>query len=100
MIFGESDIDILDAEAGRKLERDEAPTDDIKVKVNGVDMLHPNTGRVRSDGAEGVACWFIDTDYNEKASSSARPISSAPAIPTNLSRSCSILISTWEHGNL
>ena len=29
-----------------------------------MDVFHPNTGEVRSDGAEGIACWFIDTDYN------------------------------------
>jgi len=34
------------------------------VKVNGVDVFHPQTGEVRSDGPEGIACWFIDTDYN------------------------------------
>jgi adenine-specific DNA-methyltransferase len=56
VIFGEPDIDILDAEDGQ-----------IKVKVNGVDVFHPNTGEVRSDGAEGIACWFIDTDYNEES---------------------------------
>lgn len=39
----------------------------VKVKVNGVDVFHPNTGEVRSDGAEGIACWFIDTDYNEES---------------------------------
>jgi hypothetical protein len=22
---------------------------------------------VRSDGPEGIACWFIDTDYNEES---------------------------------
>ena len=27
----------------------------------------PTTGEVRSDGAEGIACWFIDTDYNEES---------------------------------
>jgi adenine-specific DNA-methyltransferase len=32
--------------------------------VNGVDVFHPNTGEVRSDNADGIACWFIDTDYN------------------------------------
>ena len=26
-----------------------------------------NTGEVRRDGAEGIACWFIDTDYNEES---------------------------------
>jgi adenine-specific DNA-methyltransferase len=56
VIFGEPDIDILDAEDSK-----------IQVKVNGVDVFHPNTGEVRSDGAEGIACWFIDTDYNEES---------------------------------
>ena len=56
VIFGEPDIDILPAEDGR-----------IRVKVNGVDVFHPQTGEVRSDGPEGIACWFIDTDYNEES---------------------------------
>ena len=56
IIFGEPDIDILETEGGK-----------IQVKVNGVDVFHPNTGEVRSDGAEGIACWFIDTDYNEES---------------------------------
>lgn len=56
VIFGEPDIDVLDAE-----------NDQIQVKINGVDVFHPNTGEVRSDGAEGIACWFIDTDYNEES---------------------------------
>jgi adenine-specific DNA-methyltransferase len=67
VIFGEPDIDILDAATGRKLAKGETPSGDIKVKVNGVDVFHPNTGEVRSDGAEGIACWFIDTDYNEES---------------------------------
>jgi len=56
VIFGEPDIDIQDAPDGQ-----------IQVKINGVDVFHPNTGEVRSDGAEGIACWFIDTDYNEES---------------------------------
>ena len=36
-------------------------------RVNGVDVYHPNTGEVRSDGPEGIACWFVDTDYNKEA---------------------------------
>jgi len=35
-----------------------------QITVHGVDVFHPNTGEVRSDGPEGIACWFIDTDYN------------------------------------
>lgn len=61
VIFGEPDIDILDA-----ADHKGAPGQ-IQVKVNGVDVFHPNTGEVRSDGAEGIACWFIDTDYNEES---------------------------------
>jgi adenine-specific DNA-methyltransferase len=58
VIFGEPDIDILDAPGpGRRLQ----------VKVNGVDVFHPATGEVRSDGPDGIACWFIDTDYNEES---------------------------------
>lgn len=56
VIFGEPDVDILTAEDGR-----------IQVKINGVDVFHPNTGEIGSDGAEGIACWFIDTDYNEES---------------------------------
>ena len=56
VIFGEPDIDVIEAE-----------DDQIQVKINGVDVFHPNTGEVRSDGAEGIACWFIDTDYNEES---------------------------------
>ena len=56
VIFGEPDIDIHDTDDGQ-----------IQVRVNGVDVFHPNTGEVRSDGPEGIACWFIDTDYNEEA---------------------------------
>jgi len=56
VIFGEPDITVLPAEDGK-----------VKVKVNGVDVFHPQTGEVRSDGPEGIACWFIDTDYNEES---------------------------------
>ena len=39
----------------------------IVVKVNGVDVFKPQTGEVVSDGADGIACWFIDTDYNDES---------------------------------
>ena len=56
VIFGEPDIAILDEPDGR-----------IRVKVNGVDVFKPQTGEVVSVGADGIACWFIDTDYNEES---------------------------------
>ncbi len=56
VIFGEPDIEILPAKDGK-----------VQVKINGVDVFHPSTGEVRSDRADGIACWFIDTDYNEES---------------------------------
>jgi adenine-specific DNA-methyltransferase len=56
VIFGEPDITLLPTEGGS-----------VRVKVNGVDVFHPSTGEVRSDGPDGIACWFIDTDYNEES---------------------------------
>ena len=56
VIFGEPDIDVLDAEDGQ-----------IQVKVKGVDVFHPNTGEIRSDNADGIAGWFVDSDYNEES---------------------------------
>ena len=38
-----------------------------QVTVNGVDVFKPQTGEVVSDGPDGIACWFIDTDYNEES---------------------------------
>jgi adenine-specific DNA-methyltransferase len=56
VIFGEPDIAIHPAE-----------DDKIQVQVRGVDVFDPSTGEVRSDGADGIACWFIDSDYNEES---------------------------------
>ena len=56
VIFGEPDIEIIPREDGK-----------VQIKVKGVDVFHRSTGEVRSDGAEGIACWFIDTDYNEES---------------------------------
>jgi adenine-specific DNA-methyltransferase len=56
VIFGEPDIEILNAVDGQ-----------IQVKVRGVDVFHPSTGEVRSNGPDEIACWFIDTDYNEES---------------------------------
>jgi adenine-specific DNA-methyltransferase len=56
VVFGEPDITLLPEADGR-----------LRVKVNGVDVFKPQTGEVVSDGADGIACWFIDTDYNEES---------------------------------
>ena len=56
VIFGEPDISLLTETDGR-----------IRVKVNGVDVFRPNEGKVESSGPDEIACWFIDTDYNEES---------------------------------
>lgn len=56
VIFGEPDIDLITEKDGK-----------LRVKVKGVDVFKPQTGEVVSDGAEGIACWFLDTDYNEES---------------------------------
>jgi len=58
VVFGEPDMEVFDAEGG------DATDGQVQVKINGVDVFHPNTGEVTSDGAGGIACWFVDTDYN------------------------------------
>ena len=56
VIFGEPDIIALPEKDGQ-----------LRVRVRGVDVFDPSTGEVRSDGTDGIACWFIDTDYNEES---------------------------------
>jgi adenine-specific DNA-methyltransferase len=56
VIFGEPDIEI-----------DKVGADKVRVRVKGVDVFKPQTGEVVSDGPDGIACWFIDTNYNEES---------------------------------
>ena len=56
VIFGEPDITL-----------EELENEELQVKIKGVDIYDPSTGQVRSDDTDGIACWFIDTDYNEES---------------------------------
>ena len=56
VIFGEPDVRL-----------EEADGDALRVRVLGVDVFDPSKGEVRSDGPDGIACWFVDTDYNEES---------------------------------
>lgn len=56
VIFGEPDIEIVEAEDNQ-----------VQVKINGVDIFKPQSGKVESSGPDDIACWFIDTDYNEES---------------------------------
>lgn len=55
VVFGEPDIEILHE------------NDKLRVKINGVDIFKPQSGKVESSGTEGIACWFIDTNYDEES---------------------------------
>jgi adenine-specific DNA-methyltransferase len=56
MIFGEPDLEVTrDAEQN------------VVVEIRGVDVYDPTTGEVRQSSTDDIACWFIDTNYNEEA---------------------------------
>ena len=56
VVFGEPDIELK-------------PTTDgaWQVTIKGVDVFKPQTGEVVSDNTDNIACWFIDTDYNQES---------------------------------
>jgi len=56
MVFGEPDVDI-------KKQKD----DKIVMRIRGVDVYDPTTGQIRNSSTDDIACWFIDTDYNEES---------------------------------
>ena len=55
VVFGEPDVEVIGV-------------DDVmvRVQVNGVDIYVPSTGEVRPSEPNEIACWFIDTDYNDE----------------------------------
>ncbi|MBE3119949.1 MAG: site-specific DNA-methyltransferase, partial [Candidatus Atribacteria bacterium] len=56
MVFGEPDIAIKKSKDGK-----------IVVDIKGLDIYDPTTGEIRSHSTDQIACWFIDTDYNEES---------------------------------
>ena len=56
VVFGEPDVSLEETGDGN-----------LQVRINGVDIYDPSTGQVRSDDTDGIACWFIDTDYDEES---------------------------------
>lgn len=55
MVFGEPDLSIKH-ENGK-----------VTVELKGLDVYDPTTGEIRSNSTDDIACWFIDTDYNEES---------------------------------
>jgi adenine-specific DNA-methyltransferase len=56
-VFGQPDIDIRPT-TGR--------VGDLQVEIHGLDVYDPTTGVVRSDSTDDIACWFIDTAYDDQ----------------------------------
>jgi len=56
VVFGEPDIEIRTGTDGM-----------LQAEIKGVDVFDPTTGEVRASAADDIACWFIDTDYDEES---------------------------------
>lgn len=54
-VFGEPDITL------------EPTADGLVVEIRGLDVYDPTTGTVRSSTTDDIACWFIDTAYDEES---------------------------------
>lgn len=83
MVFGEPDVEIqrihpqmtqkdTDKKKDKKKQSENLcesveSVDRIVVEIKGVDVYDPTTGEIRSSSTDDVACWFIDTNYNEES---------------------------------
>lgn len=56
MVFGEPDIALTQGKDGK-----------LTVEIKGLDVYDPTTGQIRSHTTDDIACWFIDTDYDEES---------------------------------
>jgi adenine-specific DNA-methyltransferase len=56
MVFGEPDVEIKPQPDGK-----------LVVQIKGVDVYDPTTAVIRSSSTDDIACWFLDTDYNEES---------------------------------
>ena len=56
VVFGEPDIALK-----------ALPDGQYQVQVLGVDVFKPSTGKVESSEIDDLACWFLDTNYNQES---------------------------------
>ena len=56
MVFGEPDIAIEKVADGQ-----------VCVELKGLDVYDPTTGAIRTSTTDDIACWFIDTNYNDES---------------------------------
>ncbi|MCY4288079.1 MAG: site-specific DNA-methyltransferase [Aestuariivita sp.] len=61
VIFGEPDIEI------QTVPGPQGESDWLQLQIKGVDVFDPKKGEVRSDETDGIACWFVDTDYDSES---------------------------------
>jgi adenine-specific DNA-methyltransferase len=38
-----------------------------QAELHGLDVYDPTSGEIRSSSTDDIACWFIDSDYNEES---------------------------------
>jgi adenine-specific DNA-methyltransferase len=56
MVFGEPDLELRTLTGGK-----------LQVVLRGLDVYDPTSGAIRSSSTDDIACWFIDSDYNEES---------------------------------
>jgi len=56
MVFGEPDLELRTLPDGK-----------LQVELRGLDVYDPTSGEIRSSSTDDIACWFIDSDYNEES---------------------------------
>ena len=55
MVFGEPDLVVRQQDG------------ELTVEIRGLDIYDPTTGEIRSSSTDDIACWFIDTSYNNES---------------------------------
>ncbi|MCX5646904.1 MAG: DNA methyltransferase [Phycisphaerae bacterium] len=82
MVFGEPDVEIKRVSSPVTLseakglshstgDSSASPQNDkreqLVVTIKGLDVYDPTTGAIRSSSTDDIACWFIDTNYNQES---------------------------------
>jgi len=55
-VFGEPDLSV-----------ERTPDGKVVLEIRGLDVFDPTTGEIRSSSTDDIACWFVDTDYDEES---------------------------------
>ena len=56
VVLGEPDIELAEVDG-----------DQLQITIHGVDVFKPQSGEIVSSGPDGIACWFVDDDYDEES---------------------------------